>query len=46
MFFCSVHGVQNLTLYNTFIETCKYVEVSSRDYFNKLFREIKKVDRL
>lgn len=42
MFFRSVQGVQNSAVYNTFIETCKQVGVSFRDYFCKLLREIKK----
>lgn len=42
MFFRSVQGVQNSAVYNTFIETCKQVGVSFRDYYCKLLREIKK----
>ena len=42
MFFRSVQGVQNSAIYNTFIETCKQVGVSFRDYYCKLLREIKK----
>lgn len=42
MFFRSTKGVQNSAIYNTFIETCKQVGVSFRDYFCKLLKEIKK----
>ena len=42
LFFGSVKGIQNSAIYNTFIETCKQVGVSFRDYFCKLLRELKK----
>lgn len=42
LFFGSVKGIQNSAIYNTFIETCKQVVVSFRDYFCKLLRELKK----
>ena len=42
LFFGSVKGIQNSAIYNTFIETCKQAGVSFRDYFCKLFRELKK----
>lgn len=40
MFFRSVRGIQNSAVYNTFIETCKQVGVSFRDYYCKLLRDI------
>ena len=42
LFFGSVKGIQNSAIYNTFIETCKQVGVSFRDYFCRLLRELKK----
>ncbi|WP_300770487.1 transposase [uncultured Bacteroides sp.] len=42
LFFCSVKGIQNSAIYNTFIETYKQAGVSFRDYFCKLLRELKK----
>ena len=39
MFFRSVQGVQNSAVYNTFIETCKQVGVSFRDYYCKLLEK-------
>ena len=42
LFFGSVKGIQNSAIYNTFIETCKQAGLSFRDYFCKLFRELKK----
>ena len=42
LFFGSVKGIQNSAIYNTFIETCKQVGVSFRDYFCSLLRELKK----
>ena len=39
MFFRSVQGVQNSAVYNMFIETCKQVGLSFRDYLCKLFKE-------
>ena len=41
-FFGSVKGIQNSAIYNTFIETCRQVGVSFRDYFCRLLRELKK----
>lgn len=42
LLFCSVKGIQNSTIYNTSIETCKQTGVSFRDYFCRLLRELKK----
>ena len=42
LFFGSVKGIQNSAIYNTFIETCKQVGVSFRDYFCRLLKELKK----
>lgn len=42
LFFGSVKGIQNSAIYNTFIETCKQVGISFRDYFCKLLKELKK----
>lgn len=42
LFFGNVKETQNSAIYNTFIETCKQVGVSFRDYFCKLLRELKK----
>ena len=42
LFFGSVKGIQNSAIYNTFIETCKQVGISFRDYFCRLLRELKK----
>ena len=42
LFFGSVKGIQNSAIYNTFIEICKQVGVSFRDYFCRLLRELKK----
>lgn len=42
MFFGSVKGVKNSAVFNTFIETCKQLGVSFRDYFCRLIQELKK----
>lgn len=42
LFFGSVKEIQNSVTYNTFVETCKLVDVSFRDYFCRLLRELKK----
>lgn len=39
LFFGNVKETQNSAIYNTFIETCKQVGVSFRDYFCKLLRK-------
>ncbi len=36
LFINNMKGIQNSAIYNTFIETCKQVGVSFRDYFCKL----------
>lgn len=46
LFFGSVKGIQNSAIYNTFIETCKQVGVSFRDYFCRLLRELKREERI
>ena len=33
LFFCSTKGALSSAVYNTFIETCKQVGISFRDYF-------------
>lgn len=40
LFFCSTGGALNSAIYNTFIETCKQVGVSFRDYFRQLMQEL------
>ena len=40
LFFCSTGGALNSAVYNTFIETCKQVGVSFRDYFRRLMQEL------
>ena len=42
MFFGSVKGISNSAVFNTFIETCKQLGISFRDYFCRLMREMKK----
>lgn len=42
LFFGCVQGIQNSVIYNTIIETCKQVEVSFRDYFCGMLRDLKK----
>jgi len=40
LFFCSTGGALNSAIYNTFIETCKQVGISFRDYFRRLMQEL------
>jgi len=41
LFYCSTKGAVNSAIYNTFIETCKQVGVSFRDYFRRVILEMK-----
>ena len=40
LFFCSTQGALNSATYNTFIETCKQMGVSFRDYFRRGMKEL------
>ena len=41
LFFGSVQGALRSAMYNTFIQTCKQVEVSFRQYFKALLKAVK-----
>lgn len=41
MFFGSVQGALRSVMYNTFIQTCKQVGVSFRQYFKALLKAVK-----
>ena len=41
LFYCSTKGAVNSAIYNTFIETCKQVGVSFREYFRRVILELK-----
>ena len=41
LFFGSVQGVLRSAMYNTFIQTCKQVGVSFRQYFKALLKAVK-----
>ncbi len=40
LFFDSTKGALNSAVYNTFIESCKQVGISFRDYFWAVFKEL------
>ena len=42
LFFAIVKGIQNSVVYNALIATYKQVEIFFKDYFCRLFRELKK----
>ena len=40
LFFCSTQGESNSATYNTFIETCKQMDISFKDYFRRVMKEL------